>query len=223
MKHKNNSAQALSTKNLFFGCKKIDNNNNKKKEAKKRTDKKEVMYNNNNDNVLLLLLLLLFLHQLLLVCPLLCFLLLLLSVLFFASSSSSFVVYHFAPEEENFCRKRLCTVVSLCFVALVRTFPRSVVNRFTSNIGITPLTDHHGWNGDVFPVSCWLTETADVPVSQAKNMAAPTRRNTAIDECVICHYYWCCSESCVDLPLVPAYLRLRFLCRLWRLTCVRST
>ena len=27
------------------------------------------------------------------------------------------------PEEGNFCRKRLCTIVSLCFVALVTTFP----------------------------------------------------------------------------------------------------
>ena len=44
-----------------------------------------------------------FLHQLLLVCPLLCFLLLPLSI------------YLLAPEEDNFCRKRLCTVVSLCF------------------------------------------------------------------------------------------------------------
>ena len=24
-------------------------------------------------------------------------------------------------------------------------------NRFTSNTGTAPLTDHHGWNGEVFP------------------------------------------------------------------------
>ena len=28
------------------------------------------------------------------------------------------------------------------------------LHRFTSNVGIAPLTDHHGWNGEVFPVSC---------------------------------------------------------------------
>ena len=50
-------------------------------------------------------------RQLLFVCPLLCFLLLLLSVPLLT------------PEEGNFCRKRLCTIVSLCFVALVTTFP----------------------------------------------------------------------------------------------------
>ena len=61
---------------------------------------------------LLLLLSVSLLHQLLLVCPLLCFLLLLLSVSLLA------------PEEDIFCRKRLCTIVSLCFVALVSTFPQ---------------------------------------------------------------------------------------------------
>ena len=49
-------------------------------------------------------------HQLVLVCRLLCFLL-------------SLSVSLLTPEEDNFCRKRLCTVVSLCFVALVSTFP----------------------------------------------------------------------------------------------------
>ena len=28
------------------------------------------------------------------------------------------------PEEDNFCRKRLCTIVSLSFVTLVSTFPQ---------------------------------------------------------------------------------------------------
>ena len=38
----NNSTRELSTKNLFFGSKKIDRQR-KKKEAQKRTDKKELM------------------------------------------------------------------------------------------------------------------------------------------------------------------------------------
>ena len=42
---------------------------------------------------------------------LLCFLLLL------------FSVYLLEPEEDDFCRNRLCTIVSLCFVVLVSTFP----------------------------------------------------------------------------------------------------
>ena len=25
------------------------------------------------------------------------------------------------------------------------------LHQFTSNIGIAPLTDHHGWNGEAFP------------------------------------------------------------------------
>ena len=37
--------------------------------------------------------------------------------------SSSFVIYLLAPEEDDFCWKRSCTIVSLCFVALVSTFP----------------------------------------------------------------------------------------------------
>ena len=37
----NNGTQALSTKIVFFGCKKRDRQ--QKKEAKKRTDKKELM------------------------------------------------------------------------------------------------------------------------------------------------------------------------------------
>ena len=49
-----------------------------------------------------------FVHQLL--CPLLCFLLLLLSLLL-------------TPKEDHFCRKHFCLTVSLCFVALVSTFP----------------------------------------------------------------------------------------------------
>ena len=49
---------------------------------------------------------------LLLFCPLLCFLLLLLSVSLLT------------PGEDNFCRKRLYTIVSLCFVTLVSTFPQ---------------------------------------------------------------------------------------------------
>ena len=40
-----NSTQALSTKSVFFGCKKRDRRQ-KKKEAKNRTDKKELMYKN---------------------------------------------------------------------------------------------------------------------------------------------------------------------------------
>ena len=28
------------------------------------------------------------------------------------------------------------------------------LHRFTSNVGIAPLTDHYGWNGEAFPVSC---------------------------------------------------------------------
>ena len=37
---------------------------------------------------------------------------------------SSFVVYLLAPKEDDICRKRSCTIVSLCFVALVSTFPQ---------------------------------------------------------------------------------------------------
>ena len=37
---------------------------------------------------------------------------------------SSFVVYLLTPEEDNHCRKRSCTIGSLCLVALVSTFPQ---------------------------------------------------------------------------------------------------
>ena len=58
-----------------------------------------------------------FFSQQLLVCPLLYFLLLLLSVSLLTP-----------PKKTIFCRKRLCTILSLCFAALVSTFPpRSVV------------------------------------------------------------------------------------------------
>ena len=50
--------------------------------------------------------------QILLVSPLLCFLLLLLSI------------YLLLPEEDNFCRSCSYIIVSLCFVALVSTFPQ---------------------------------------------------------------------------------------------------
>ena len=40
----NDSTQALSTKTVCFGCKKIDIQTTKEEEAKKRTDKKELMY-----------------------------------------------------------------------------------------------------------------------------------------------------------------------------------
>ena len=59
--------------------------------------------------LLLLLSVYLSLHQLLLVCPLLCFL--------------PLFLYLLAPEEDNFCRKRSCIIVSLRFVALVSPFP----------------------------------------------------------------------------------------------------
>ena len=52
-----------------------------------------------------------FLHQLLLVCLLLCFLLLL-------------SVCLLTPGGDSLCRKLLCTIVSLCFIALVSTFPQ---------------------------------------------------------------------------------------------------
>ena len=45
-----------------------------------------------------------------------------LSVLFFASVF--FCFYLLAPEEDSFCRKRSCAIVSSCFVALVSTFPQ---------------------------------------------------------------------------------------------------
>ena len=99
----NNSTQVLSTKIFFFGCKKRERQQ-KKKEAKKRTDKKELMYKNVKSNVKKLYI---FVHKLL-VCPLLFFLLLL---------SVSLLI----PEEDNFLSKAL--VASLCFVALVSTFP----------------------------------------------------------------------------------------------------
>ena len=60
--------------------------------------------------ILMTLFLTFILHQHL-VCPLLCFLLI-------------FVVYLLTPEEDNFCRKHLCTIVFLCFIALVSTFPK---------------------------------------------------------------------------------------------------
>ena len=45
-----------------------------------------------------------------------------LSVLFFASFFFCLSLF-LHPEEDNFCRKRLCAFVSLCFVAFVSTFP----------------------------------------------------------------------------------------------------
>ena len=44
-----------------------------------------------------------------------------------SSLPSSFVIDLLAPEEDNFCRKLSCIIVSLCFVALVSTFPISVL------------------------------------------------------------------------------------------------
>ena len=44
------------------------------------------------------------------------------SCLSFSLVPSSFVVYFLAPEEDNFCRKRSCTIVFLRFVALVILF-----------------------------------------------------------------------------------------------------
>ena len=85
----NNSAQAISTKMVFFGCRKIDN----KRRRKQRRGQARRSWCKN-------------------VCPLLCFLLLLLSAYLLE-----------APEEDSFCRNRLCTIVSLDFVALVSTFP----------------------------------------------------------------------------------------------------
>ena len=46
-----------------------------------------------------------------------------LSVIFFASFFFCCQSIFLIPEECNFCRKRSCTIVSLCFVALVSTFP----------------------------------------------------------------------------------------------------
>ena len=45
-----------------------------------------------------------------------------LSVLFFASFFCCLSLFLY-PKKTIFCRKRLCTVASLCFVALVSTFP----------------------------------------------------------------------------------------------------
>ena len=71
----------------------------------------DVVFNVRIHSSFLFSFLIFFLHQLFLVCPLLCFLLLLSSV------------YLLEPEEDDFCRNRLCTIVSLCFVVLVSTFP----------------------------------------------------------------------------------------------------
>ena len=95
----NNSTQALSTKIVFFGCKKRERQQ-KKKEAKKRTDKKEMMYKKCKSNVKKLYI---FVHKLL-VCPLLCFLLLL---------SVALLI----PEEDNFLSKAL---VYCCFLVFRR-------------------------------------------------------------------------------------------------------
>ena len=104
----NNSAQAISTKTVFFGCFKKIGRQQKKKEAKKRTD--------------------------IFTSPPSCL-----------SSSflpSSFVVYLLAPEEDHFCRNRLCIIVSLCFVALVSTFPEisSILSAQNSSCSLIPHT-----------------------------------------------------------------------------------
>ena len=46
-----------------------------------------------------------------------------LSVLFFCFLLLLLSVSLLTPEEDDICRKRLCTIVSFCFVALVSTFP----------------------------------------------------------------------------------------------------
>ena len=149
---RNNNTQALSTKIVFFKCKKIDN----KRSSKQRRGqaKKELMYKNvkNDPDFLFLFLYISSLSVLFFACYFFCCLSsyarrrqflskALVYCCFFASSSSSssFFFFFFSSsssssssssayllplEEDNFCRKPGCTIISSCFVALVGTFPK---------------------------------------------------------------------------------------------------
>ena len=69
---------------------------------------------------------------------------------------SSFVVYLLEPEEDNFCRKRSCTIDSLCFVALVSTFLYICSIHFvnlTSSCSLIPRLSQLSSAVSVIPVS----------------------------------------------------------------------